>query len=137
MALIEKVNDLTPEKLLQLARVAEKAERYEGILSFVCIVGDQWDSLMNDRIIFAHDLFVTLSTHRPLCSHVCLLFLDMCSYMKALVGKKQGDGSCDLSVEERNLLSVAYKNVIGARRASWRMLNLDENKSEELVATYR
>ena len=25
-----------------------------------------------------------------------------------------------LSVEERNLLSVAYKNVIGCRRASWR-----------------
>ena len=28
-----------------------------------------------------------------------------------------------LSTEERNLLSVAYKNVIGARRASWRVLS--------------
>ena len=28
----------------------------------------------------------------------------------------------NLSVEERNLLSVAYKNVVGARRASWRIL---------------
>ena len=28
-----------------------------------------------------------------------------------------------LSTEERNLLSVAYKNVVGARRASWRIIN--------------
>jgi len=34
-------------------------------------------------------------------------------------------------VEERNLLSVAYKNVVGARRASWRVLTSIEVKEKE------
>ena len=37
----------------------------------------------------------------------------------------------DLSVEERNLLSVAFKNVIGAKRSSWRTLQLIENKEDK------
>uniref|UniRef100_A0A2P2NLV2 14-3-3 domain-containing protein n=1 Tax=Rhizophora mucronata TaxID=61149 RepID=A0A2P2NLV2_RHIMU len=35
-----------------------------------------------------------------------------------------------LTVEERNMLSVGYKNVIGARRASWRILSSIEQKEE-------
>lgn len=44
--------------------------------------------------------------------------------------KDVAKSGADLSVEERNLLSVAYKNVIGARRASWRIISSIEQKEE-------
>lgn len=36
--------------------------------------------------------------------------------------------SQQLTLEERNILSVAYKNVVGSRRAAWRVLNSIEQK---------
>mmetsp|Transcript_19739 Transcript_19739/g.17452 ORF Transcript_19739/g.17452 Transcript_19739/m.17452 type:complete len:248 (+) Transcript_19739:31-774(+) len=36
-----------------------------------------------------------------------------------------------LSLEERNILSVAYKNVVGSRRAAWRVLNSIEQKESK------
>ncbi|KAL9352146.1 hypothetical protein Peur_054826 [Populus x canadensis] len=44
--------------------------------------------------------------------------------------KKVAKLNCELTVEERNLLSVGYKNVIGARRASWRIMSSIEQKEE-------
>jgi len=47
----------------------------------------------------------------------------------------------ELTVEERNLLSVAYKNVIGSRRASWRVVTSIEQKNEgeksEIIKDYK
>lgn len=51
----------------------------------------------------------------------------------------------ELTVEERNLLSVAYKNAVGARRASWRIISSVEQKeanrnhmtNKALAAEYR
>ncbi|TKA77925.1 14-3-3 protein [Friedmanniomyces simplex] len=50
---------------------------------------------------------------------------EMVENMKTVASADQ-----ELSVEERNLLSVAYKNVIGARRASWRIVTSIEQKEE-------
>jgi len=49
----------------------------------------------------------------------------MVDYMKSVASL-----DLELTVEERNLLSVAYKNVIGARRASWRIISSIEQKEE-------
>jgi 14-3-3 protein epsilon len=70
-----RIEDLSAEQLVYMARKAETSERYE----------------------------------------------DMCKFMRQLVLKNAA--ASDLNVEERNLLSVAYKNVIGARRGTWRTLN--------------
>merc|ERR1712083_880241 len=50
---------------------------------------------------------------------------EMADYMET-VGKMPDE----LSVEERNLLSVAYKNAVGSRRASWRIIMSVEQKEK-------
>lgn len=74
-------DQVDPDKLVYVAKLAEQAERYE----------------------------------------------DMVNAMKSVVESKQGN---DLNNEERNLLSVAYKNVVGARRSAWRIISSLEQKSE-------
>lgn len=44
--------------------------------------------------------------------------------------RKVTEQGAELSNEERNLLSVAYKNVVGARRSSWRVISSIETKTE-------
>ena len=51
-------------------------------------------------------------------------FEDMLEFMKSVV--KLGG---DLNEEERNLLSVAYKNSVGSRRSAWRALSSIEERA--------
>ncbi|XP_069740563.1 14-3-3 protein beta/alpha-B-like isoform X3 [Narcine bancroftii] len=51
---------------------------------------------------------------------------DMAETTKAIV--EMGE---DLSNEERNLLSVTYKNVVGTRRSSWRVISSTEQKDND------
>lgn len=68
---------------------------------------------------------VRRSEHPPIRVSSILMVLEMVENMKNVASADQ-----ELSVEERNLLSVAYKNVIGARRASWRIVTSIEQKEE-------
>ncbi|KJE89822.1 tyrosine 3-monooxygenase/tryptophan 5-monooxygenase activation protein [Capsaspora owczarzaki ATCC 30864] len=51
---------------------------------------------------------------------------DMAEAMKKVVKL-----NLELTNEERNLLSVAYKNVVGARRSSWRVISSIEQKESD------
>lgn len=59
-------------------------------------------------------------------------FEQMVEYIKdaAKISHESGSG---MGVEERNMLSVAYKNQVGVRRTSWRILrkSLQEEKAAE------
>jgi 14-3-3 protein epsilon len=88
------------EDSVYLAKLAEQAERYEG----ACHVSRQWAIR---------------------CGLPPLFLSEMVENMKRVASSDQ-----ELTVEERNLLSVAYKNVIGARRASWRIVSSIEQKEE-------
>ena len=65
---------------------------------------------------------------------------DMAEAMKLVT---QSENGADLSSEERNLLSVAYKNIVGARRSSWRVISSIESKTQvednkqRMTKTYR
>lgn len=68
----------------------------------------------------------TIHRYRLKGKHKWLLlffFAEMVECMKQVASL-----DVELTVEERNLLSVAYKNVIGARRASWRIISSIEQK---------
>merc|ERR1712238_353490 len=50
---------------------------------------------------------------------------EMADHMEAV-----GKSGSDLTVEDRNLLSVAYKNAVGSRRAAWRIISSVEQKEK-------
>lgn len=54
-----------------------------------------------------------------------LVLLVYVQFMKALTESKG-----ELEDQERNLLSVAYKNVVGSRRNAWRVLKSIEQRAD-------
>lgn len=58
-------------------------------------------------------------------------FEDMTEYMKKII-----DMGVELKDEERNLLSIAYKNVVGQRRTAWRAIYAYEMKEKTKVSIF-
>lgn len=58
-------------------------------------------------------------------------FEDMLEHMKSVAYLDQ-----ELSIDERNLLSVAYKNTVGTRRTAWRAISSIETKEEAKNSKY-
>ena len=57
----------------------------------------------------------------------CDRFDEMVDYVMQFA--QQGEE--ELTEDERNILSVAFKNVVGSRRAAWRVISLIERKENK------
>ncbi|PWZ25858.1 putative 14-3-3-like protein GF14-H [Zea mays] len=134
------------EKLVCLAKLAEQAERYDvhsreirgvflggsgtGIrcplvglrFGFVNLglVGQHIDPSTNRNLLPPNNQF---SCHLPLSLSNLRTFRNMVEFMKNLARM-----DVDMSAEERHLFSVGFKNTIGAKRASWRIICSHEQK---------
>lgn len=108
-----------------MAEVAQKAgSMYANQQTFKEVVADimheqkDWDLVCKELLNLAR---ITEAAER---------YEDMC-YLMGQVVKQKKNHSFGLTVEERNMLSVAYKNVVGQHRAAWRTLSADEAMNEE------
>ncbi|KAK2525525.1 Ywhag [Columba livia] len=137
------------EQLVQKARLAEQAERYDDMAA----------AMKNSRCPRVGFLPVTLGEKPALVEigsgFVWLLQVhndggfwkedEVGPTLELMERGKVTELNEPLSNEERNLLSVAYKNVVGARRSSWRVISSIEQKTSadgnekkiEMVRAYR
>lgn len=77
--------------------------------------------------------------HRAKLAEQAERYEDMAESMKKVT---EMDTEEQLTTEERNLLSVAYKNIVGAKRSSWRVVSSIESKNsgsekETLAKNYK
>ena len=77
---------------------------------------------------------------RAKCAEQAERYDDMAEHMEQVTQLKASAG---LNNNERNLLSVAFKNVVGSRRSSWRVISSLEQKTDNdegkkrLIEEYR
>jgi 14-3-3 protein beta/theta/zeta len=82
---------------------------------------------MSSTVLSTKETFV----HKAKLAEQAERYDDMADAMKNCVNHVYGEpNGSPLDNEERNLLSVAYKNVVGARRSAWRVVSSIESKTE-------
>ena len=123
-----------------MAKLAEQAERYEEMVRGQAhgpCPARQRSCPANCPPTLDISLFPRRA-RRLRCPYAAVLA--QVEYMKKVASASVED----LSLEERNLLSVAYKNVVGARRASLRIIGSIEAKEKSkdsekvpLIGTYK
>ena len=100
------------EALKAKAKIAEQAERYEDMAKVrdcVILAGRPW-------IFAVTNVTPSSLTHK----HTLQCMHDVAQ-----------NSSAELKELERNLLSVAYKNLVGTRRSSWRVISSIEQKYDD------
>merc|ERR1711909_153779 len=119
--------------------ILERCDRYgeghSGIIYLSVLQLSQWHPSLNSKMADRED-----KVYKAKLAEQAERYDEMVEAMKNVASM-----DVELTVEERNLLSVAYKNVIGARRASWRIISSIEQKEEHkgsedklgMIRTYR
>lgn len=62
---------------------------------------------------------------------------DMCAFMKEVIQEMCKQAEPGIKQDHRNMLSVAYKNVVGSKRQSMRSLNEQDNSDENNKELYK
>jgi hypothetical protein len=93
----------------------------------VSLIFVDYQELQTLKMSQAAELFREETVYMAKLAEQAESYEEMVEFMEKVAKSVDSD---ELTVEERNLLPVAYKNVIGARRASWRIISSIEQKEE-------
>ncbi|CAE7539788.1 ABCB1 [Symbiodinium natans] len=134
--------DNTSEKMIQATIDSISANTTEGL--GIVSIAHRLSTVRNSDLIYvlSRGSLVEKGTHASLMEPFAAMAREKDVYFAKLAEqaerydemadymKNVGNANSELSVEERNLLSVAYKNTVGSRRAAWRIITSVEQKEK-------
>merc|ERR1711865_528531 len=96
------------------ALVLEVKKTREGSSTHICVCRSSSVTMSREKSVYFAKLAEQAERYDEMAGHM----------------EDVGKVGEELSVEERNLLSVAYKNAVGSRRAAWRIISSVEQKEK-------